>query len=441
MAKKRSFHLILYSTCTSSRYFLNSNKKLAIIERTGGRTMKRYLKSQQYSIIVLLVILAAIFFGGCANVQHQASFTKNYLPGEDVRIQVAEVVNDTGLSFDIDIEKMLSDNLEEQLHEENLLCLGELEPNLFLESRIIGYKKGSAFKRWMMPGWGATELSIHCNLKDGKNNLVGSAVASREIFAGGLYTVGAWETIFKEVANDVAEDLRNQCEARGYVVQPKSRLQKTATAESVEQKKQVLESSREDLRVASIPKEAAIVRVSLRRQPMTISSPMQITRMLVQYNFFEITRNAQGSFANDFADNNDGTVTDQATGLMWQKSGSPGTLDNRGAKRYVQQLNDQQFAGYANWRMPTLEELASLLARNPDRGSYIDSVFDIQQTSCWTVDSSDYPSSAWIVSFKNGEVTEARWRSSPAGGSLAPGSMGSVHKNTINHVKAVRTVK
>jgi hypothetical protein len=403
--------------------------------------MKRPPKRRQYSIIVLLVILAAVFLGGCANVQHQASFTKNYLPEEDVRIKVAEVVNDTGFNFDIDIEKMLSDNLEEQLNEENLLCLGELEPNLFLKSRIIGYKKGSAFKRWMMPGWGATELSIHCDLKDGKNNLVGSAAASREIVAGGLYTVGAWETIFKEVANDVAEDLRNQIEARGYVVQPKSRLQKTIAAESVEQKKQAVESPREDLKVASIPKEAAIVRVSLRRQPMTISSPMQITRMLVQYNFFEITRNAQGSFTNDFADNNDGTVTDQATGLMWQKSGSPGTLDNSGARRYIQQLNDQRFAGYSDWRMPTLEELTSLLAKNPDSGSYIDSVFDIQQASCWTVDPSDYPSSAWIVSFKNGEVAEARWRSSRAGGSLAPGSQGSIHKNTINYVKAVRSIE
>jgi hypothetical protein len=403
--------------------------------------MKRSKKRQQHQIIALVAVLAPIFFWGCANVQHQASFNKNYLPKEDVRIKVAEVVNDTGFNFDIDIEKMLSNNLEEQLNEENLLCLGELEPNLFLESRIIGYKKGSAFKRWMMPGWGATELSIRCDLKDDKNNLVGSAMASREIIAGGLYTVGAWETIFKAVANDVAEDLRNQIVARGYVVQPKSQLQKTAAAEGIEQKYQSMEPPREDLKVASIAQETSIVRVSLRRQPMAISSQTQITRMLLQYNFFDIAKNTQGSFVNDFADNNDGTVTDQATGLMWQKSGSPGPLDNRGAKRYIKQLNNQRFAGYSDWRMPTVEELASLLARKSNSGIYLNPVFDIQQVSCWTVDPSADPSGGWVVSFQNGEVSEARWRSSTVGGSLAPGSMGSIHKNTMNYVKAVRSIQ
>lgn len=403
--------------------------------------MKRSQERQQLLIIALVAGFTAIFFWGCANVQHQASFDKNYLPKEDVRVKVDNVINDTGFTFDIDIEKMLSNSLEEQLNEANLLCLGELQPNLFLESRITGYKKGSAFKRWMMPGWGATELSIQCNLKDDQNNPVGSAMASREIFAGGLYTVGAWETIFKAVAKDVAEDLKNQIVARGYIVQPKSQLQKTATAESIGQKYEATEPPREGPKVASIPKEASIVRVSLRRQPMTISNQAQLRRMLVQYNFFDLTKNAQGSFVNDFIDNNDGTVTDQATGLIWQKSGSSDLLDNWGANRYVKQLNNQRFASYSDWRIPTAEELASLLASRSDSGIYISPAFDIQQTSCWTVDPTDNPSEAWVVSFKHGEVTEARWRSAPVGGSVAPGSQGSIHKNTMNYVRAVRSIK
>lgn len=403
--------------------------------------MKKAPDKQWRLLIVLAAGFGLVFFWGCANVQHQASFDRNYIPEEDVRIKVAKVVNDTGLAFDIDIEKMLSDQLEEQLNEENLLCLGGLEPNLFLESRIIGYKKGSAFKRWMMPGWGATELSIRCDLKDSRNNPVGSALANREIFAGGLYTVGAWETIFKDVANDVAQDLKGQALARGYVVQPKTGFQKAPAAGESKPKYQAQEPIREDLKVASVPKAQSIVRLSLRRQPMAISNQTQITRMLVQYNFFDIYKNPQGAFVSDFTDNNDGTVTDRATGLMWQKSGSPGSLDNSAARRYIKQLNKQRFANYVDWRMPTLEELASLLKRTGASGIYIDSVFDIQQTSCWSADSSDYPSGGWIVSFKKGEVIEARWRSAPVGGSVAPGSQGSVHKNTINHVRAVRSIQ
>ena len=81
--------------------------------------------------------------------------------------------------------KVLGEYLLLQLLEEDLLWLGGEEPFLLIESRIIGYRKGSAFKRWMMPGWGATELSIRCELKDDKNNVVGKAASIREVFAGG----------------------------------------------------------------------------------------------------------------------------------------------------------------------------------------------------------------------------------------------------------------
>ena len=104
-------------------------------------------------LVILVIGSTLIFFGGCTNVQHQARFNQNYLPKEDVRIKVVKVVNDTGYTFDVDIEQLLTDTLEQQLMEENLLNLGKTEPNLFMESRIVGYKKGSAFKRWMMPGW------------------------------------------------------------------------------------------------------------------------------------------------------------------------------------------------------------------------------------------------------------------------------------------------
>ena len=189
--------------------------------------MKMSVRYNKRILMVLFLIgFLALIFGGCTNVQHQVRLEKEYLPKENVSIKVAKVVNDTGFDFDIDIEEMLADALEDQLLEEDLLWLGGEEPFLLIESRIIGYKKGSAFKRWMMPGWGATELSIRCELRDTENNVVGKAVATREVFAGGGYTIGAWKTIFKAVANDVAEDLRAQIESLGYVVKPKTMPQK-----------------------------------------------------------------------------------------------------------------------------------------------------------------------------------------------------------------------
>ncbi|MCK5420241.1 MAG: DUF1566 domain-containing protein, partial [Desulfobacterales bacterium] len=120
---------------------------------------------------------------------------------------------------------------------------------------------------------------------------------------------------------------------------------------------------KEKPKVASISKDVSDARVSLRKKPTKISNEMKIKNMLEEYGFFDMSKNFFGAFDNDFVDNNDGTITDKATGLMWQKSGSSKFLYNWDAKEYIKQLNRQRFAGHSDWRMPTVEELASLLER------------------------------------------------------------------------------
>lgn len=117
----------------------------------------------------------------------------------------------------------------------------------------------------------------------------------------------------------------------------------------------------------------------------------------------------------------DKVVLDHATGLMWQQSGSPHTMTWEKAKDYVHQLNRKRYAGFSDWRLPTIEELASLLEptakteavrsqsirQTLEYGSlYIDPVFDRTQQACWSVDKvrvrlSDSPS-AWNVHFGEG---------------------------------------
>ncbi len=68
-----------------------------------------------------------------------------------------------------------------------------------------------------------------------------------------------------------------------------------------------------------------------------------------------------------FTDNGNGTTTDNVTGLMWQKAdGGEMTLAN--ALLYpTTNLNASNFAGYNDWRMPTVHELLSIL--NQDRSN------------------------------------------------------------------------
>jgi hypothetical protein len=214
---------------------------------------------------------------------------------------------------------------------------------------------------------------------------------------------------------------------------PKATPKLTATPETAPTAK-AAHPPQEKPKLAATPKEAPVVRVGLRRQPIYISNQMQITDMLLDYDFFDRSRNPRGSFVNSFVDNNDGTVTDKATGLMWEKSGSSRLYNGR-AKEYIKQLNKQRFAGYSGWRMPTVEELASLLVRKRTNGAHMDPVFDRKQTLCWTIDKCESQSwswykGAWLVDFKNGEVNEAYWTGSGSG---------QYSKNTENYVKAVRS--
>ena len=104
-------------------------------------------------------------------------------------------------------------------------------------------------------------------------------------------------------------------------------------------------------------------------------------------------------------------VFDRATGLMWQKSGSEKELTYQDAETYIRKLNDEQFAGYNDWRMPTIPELMSLL--EPEKQSneiYISPIFHIPEKLYWVWSAdkrpsdSGSPSAAWVVYFDFGDV-------------------------------------
>ena len=65
-----------------------------------------------------------------------------------------------------------------------------------------------------------------------------------------------------------------------------------------------------------------------------------------------------------FCDNGDGTVTDKETKLMWNQTDAYQDTSKWSnwfmAEDYIKSLNTKKFAGYIDWRMPTLEEAESL---------------------------------------------------------------------------------
>jgi hypothetical protein len=84
---------------------------------------------------------------------------------------------------------------------------------------------------------------------------------------------------------------------------------------------------------------------------------------------------------NNFTDNNDGTITDSATGLMWSKTDNGVELNWEEALDLVYQKNQVNYLGYNDWRLPNAKELQSIVdyTRSPQttNSAAIDSLFEV----------------------------------------------------------------
>ncbi|MGH7455338.1 MAG: DUF1566 domain-containing protein, partial [bacterium] len=108
----------------------------------------------------------------------------------------------------------------------------------------------------------------------------------------------------------------------------------------------------------------------LRSQPEETLSGEAVKAMLKQYDFYC----AEHSLSKDWShpqgkginhkyevQQQGKVVVDHTTGLMWQQSGSPQFMTHENAEDYVAQLNKDRFAGFGDWRLPTLKEAMSLM--------------------------------------------------------------------------------
>lgn len=126
---------------------------------------------------------------------------------------------------------------------------------------------------------------------------------------------------------------------------------------------------------------------------------------------------------NDFVDNSDGTITDNATGLMWsqQDSGAvndDGTIraesdENFGDGRtwtdtlaWVEAMNEANYLGHNDWRLPDIKELQSIVQYEKTELPATDpEYFNLSRPDCFVWSSTtcgDFPEMADYIAFGRG---------------------------------------
>lgn len=155
--------------------------------------------------------------------------------------------------------------------------------------------------------------------------------------------------------------------------------------------------------------------------------------------------------ARSFTDNGDGTITDNVTGLMWEKKSDDGTIHDKDnaytwstgtnnmdgtiATTFLATLNaGDGFAGYTDWRLPNAMELFSLV-NMATTSPAVHAAFNddctggcsIQTCSCTT--NSNHYTSTTDASTANADVWTVRFDK---------GIVSAVNKGNHNFARAVR---
>ena len=168
---------------------------------------------------------------------------------------------------------------------------------------------------------------------------------------------------------------------------------------------------------------------------------------------------------NLFQNNNDGTISDLATGLMWQQNDNGSGIDWEDALAYAQTQNNVNYLGHNDWRLPNAKELQSLVdyKRSPyatntaNVGPAINTLFSCTSilndggkadypyywtsTSAMSMANGSYPS-AWYVAF--GQAEDGNGENLHGAGAVRFDSKtvgtGAGEERVLNYVRLVRNI-
>jgi hypothetical protein len=162
-----------------------------------------YLGSMKYLWLVVYFSLVS-----CAT-QSADQYLRPLDTGKYKTLRIEPCIDRTGLSGARNIAAEATESLREKITKSDLFEVNQ-NGELMITCDVVRFVEGSAIKRWIWPGWGATKAKITAMVWERSNQTVLAIFSSvAKVEAGGLYTIGADQYIIGVAVNDVVEKLTN----------------------------------------------------------------------------------------------------------------------------------------------------------------------------------------------------------------------------------------
>jgi hypothetical protein len=163
----------------------------------------------------MMAAFAIIALTGCVAATPQIATTPGAtLSGYRVLAVAMPIVPKHPDGYSFDVAETFRDDLKHALSERGYQVADSANAPpgaLVVQCEFVTYEEGSAFKRWIMPGWGATQATVLTTFADQKTGApLGSLMTSQAVGAGGLYTIGQYRLILISVAGQVATAIDNK---------------------------------------------------------------------------------------------------------------------------------------------------------------------------------------------------------------------------------------
>jgi hypothetical protein len=155
-----------------------------------------------------LWILAYFSLVSCAT-QSADQYLRRLDTGKFKALRIEPCTDRTGFSGTRNIAAEATISLREKISKSGLFEVNQ-NGGFMITCDVERFVEGSAIKRWLLPGWGATKAKITVMVWERPNQTVLAILSSvAKVQAGGLYTIGADQYIIGVAVSDIVEKLTN----------------------------------------------------------------------------------------------------------------------------------------------------------------------------------------------------------------------------------------